>query len=321
MNIVWKGSPNFTAGRGGNPVTGVIIHWMVGNLASADATFQNRARNTSAHYGVENDVIHQYVAEHDTAYQAGNYSVNQLTIGIEHSAQPGRAPSDKTYEQSAQLIAAAAKKYGFQISPQTIRHHYEIVATQCSGDVNNGGVDEARILKRAQQFFGESSPQPPIIVVPAPAKVAGLATVTVNSVMVRSSPTRSAPLAGSKQLMRGQTFDFVEAVQGENFEGVSTWLKSTKGNYVWAGGTDYHTTPAVHVPEGGTAKVTRTANVRVGPSTGAALGGSRQLQPGQTFTFTALVHGQLVVQNGVSSDLWYHSSVGNYVWSGNCQKI
>jgi N-acetylmuramoyl-L-alanine amidase len=87
---------------------------MAGNPVSADATFQNRARNTSAHYGLEDAVVHQYVKEVDTAYAAGNWTVNQETINIEHSAQPGRAPSDGTYENSAQIIAAAAKRYGFR---------------------------------------------------------------------------------------------------------------------------------------------------------------------------------------------------------------
>lgn len=72
---------------------------------------------------------------------------------------------------------------------------------------------------------------------------------------------------------------------------------------------------------GGTARAVRVANVRVAPDTGAPLGGSRQLQPGQTFAYTELVHGQTVSQNGVTTDLWYHSRVGNYVWSGNCEKV
>src|SRR4051812_39594660 len=112
MNIVQVGSPNFTSDRGGNRITGIVIHWMGGNLASTDAVFQNRARNTSAHYGLEDANVHQYVAEADTAYAAGNWDVNQETINIEHSAQPGRPPSDGTYESSAQIIATAAKKYG-----------------------------------------------------------------------------------------------------------------------------------------------------------------------------------------------------------------
>lgn len=325
MNKVWIGSPNYTQGRGGQSVQGVILHWMVGSLASADATFQNRSRNTSAHYGVEDDNAHQYVKEEDTAYQAGNWGVNQQTIGIEHSAQPGRAPSDASYETSAQLIADAHREYGFPIDSAHIRHHYEIVATQCSGDVADGGVDEDRILRRANELAAglpvNNAPVPTPAPVPAAATIAGLATVTVmDGVYVRTAPNRTAPLGGSQYLNHGQSFNFVEAVQGESVNGISTWLKSTRGNYVWAGALDYPTTPTIASapPQSGTANVIRTANVRTAPNTSAPLGGSRQLQAGQSFSYSALVHGQMISQNGTTTDLWYHSLMGNYVWAGNC---
>lgn len=315
----WIGSPNFTAGRAGNTISGVVIHWMAGNLASTDNVFQNRERNTSAGYGIEDDVIHQYVKDGDTAYHAGNWNVNLVTIGIEHSAQPGRAPSDATYESTSRLIAEKAGAFGFPIDSAHIRHHYEIVATQCPGPVPGDGVDEARILRRANELLGVVVTPAIPAQVPAPASHAGIATVTVDTVMVRTAPNRTAPLGGSQRLTRGMTFEFVAAVQGENVGGVSTWLKSTRGNYVWAGGLDYATTPVVHTAQGGIATVIRTVNVRTAPSTTAALGGSKQLKQGVTFGYSALVHGQTISQNGITTDLWYHSNVGNYVWSGNCK--
>lgn len=313
MNITWIGSPNYTAGRGGNRVTGVVIHWMDGNLAGTDQVFQDRARNTSAHYGVQDGVIHQYVNEEDTAYQAGNWIINEQTIGIEHSAQPGRDASDATYESSAQLIAAAAKKYGFGVVSANARPHSMIVATTCPGT-----VDVNRLINQANAILGGSAlaPQP----VQIPAQTAGTATVEVDLLYVRASPTSKAPLAGSEELTKGQTFDYSGSVQGENVNGVSTWLLSTLGHYVWAGGTDYPTTPPVHEAEDGIAEVIRTANVRVAPNTSASLGGSKQLTAGETFSYTALVQGENVSQNGVTTNLWYHSKVGNYVWSGNCKK-
>lgn len=325
MNITWIGSPNFTQGREGNRPTGVILHWMVSHIGGADSVFQNRSRNTSAHYGAEDDQVHQYVKEEDTAYHAGNWGVNLQTIGIEHSAEPGRSPSDGTYEISAQIIAAAAKKYGFPIDAEHIRHHYEIVATQCSGQVSNGGVDEDRILRRARELAGSYTPT--LAPVPPTVTSKGIATVTVDRLNVRTAPNTSAPLGGSQTLSRGQTFEYQGLVQGQSVSGISTWIHSTRGNYVWAGGTNLGgapaTTPSVQPQNavGGTAEAIRTTNVRVAPNTGAALGGSRQLQAGQTFGYSALVHGQNVSQNGVTSDLWYHSNVGNYVWSGNCKKV
>jgi len=76
------------------------------------------------------------------------------------------------------------------------------------------------------------------------------------------------------------------------------------------------------VPSGsGTAKAIRQAYVRTSPSTSAPLGGSQILQPGDTFTYKGKVAGQLVSQNGVSTNIWYNSTRGNYVWSGNCKDI
>lgn len=311
MNISWIGTPNYTAGRGGEKVTGVIIHWMAGNLASADSVFQNRQRNTSAHYGVEDNTVHQYVKEEDTAYQAGNWLVNEATIGIEHSAQPGRDASDATYETSAQLIADIAKRQGFNITSSNARPHSLIVATQCPGTVS---VD--RLISRANELLGHT---PAATSVSAPVNEGGTATVTVPLVYVRTSPSHIAPLGGSQRLTQGSTFDYVGPVQGESVSGISTWLLSTRGNYVWAGATNYPTTPAVMHSEGGTAEAVRVCNVRSLPSVSAPLAGSKQLQVGQTFDYSALVQGDYVSQNGVSSDLWFHSTVGNYVWSGNCR--
>lgn len=314
MNITAVGSPNFTEGRDGNKITGVICHWMVGTLASTDQVFQNTTRNTSAHWGVEDDNVHAYVNEDDTAYHAGNWQVNQATIGIEHSAAPGRPASDATYESSAQLIAIAAKKYGFAINSSTVRPHSSVVATQCPGT-----IDVARLIKRANELAGGSIPStsPPVS---QPVKVAGTATVVVTKLNVRSKPTSQSPLAGSMTLDFGDQFQFVGAVKGEMVNGVSTWLISTKGNSVWAGGTDYPITPAV-ASGGGTAEAIREANVRTAPNTSAPLGGSMTLAPGDQFDYSAKVYGEPVNQNGVITNVWYRSTKGNYIWSGNVKDV
>lgn len=304
MNVVQKGSPNFTSGRENKGIQEFIIHWMAGNLASTDATFQNRARNTSAHYGIEDDKIHQYVSLDNTAYHAGNWGVNQTSIGIEHSAQPGRNASDATYESSAQLIASIIKagRVG-----KSYRKHSAIVATACPGT-----MDIDRIARRVNEILGGGG----AIITPSPlppTPTIGTAVVTVDVLNVRTAPKSSAPQGGSRLLYKTNEFNYVEAVQGENVRGVSTWLKSTKGNYVWAGGTNYATTPALAKPTGGTATVTGACNVRSAPRRNAPLSGSRELAKGDTFKYTAKVYGDYVGTNNV----WYHSTKGNYVWSGN----
>jgi hypothetical protein len=56
---------------------------------------------------------------------------------------------------------------------------------------------------------------------------------------VRVQPNTSAPLGGSQRLEPGQTFQYTGVVQGQRISqnGVTTadWLRSTKGNFVWAG--------------------------------------------------------------------------------------
>lgn len=59
------------------------------------------------------------------------------------------------------------------------------------------------------------------------------------------------------------------------------------------------------------------ANVRKEPKTTAALSGSKFLNKGDVFVATEIVTGDTVSGN----NKWYHSKVGNYVWSGGCTVI
>ena len=137
MNIIQIQIPtsNYAKGRGSNSVNKIVLHWMAGTLAGTDSRFKNPSSGVSAHYGIENDVIHQYVTDTDTAFHAGVYIVNQQSIGIEHSADPNRPASNATYESSAQLIATLCKKYN--LNPDTALHpHKEYKPTQCPGTLN-----------------------------------------------------------------------------------------------------------------------------------------------------------------------------------------
>lgn len=145
--IKWIGSPNFDTNR--TNIDRIIIHWIVGNLASADAVFA-KAGGVSAHYAVEDGTIHQYVKEENVAYHAGVYSMNQRSIGIEHSASPDRPASDQTYDTSGKLIAEIAKRYNIPLDREHILKHSEVKATQCCGT-----VDIDRLITIAKQQSGE----------------------------------------------------------------------------------------------------------------------------------------------------------------------
>ncbi len=65
-------------------------------------------------------------------------------------------------------------------------------------------------------------------------------TITINKAeaAVRSAPNTSASLAGSQKLVNGDQFQAVGLVVGEEVGGNKYWWLSSKGNYVWSGGTN-----------------------------------------------------------------------------------
>lgn len=144
MKQVPAHSNNFGVGRAGQTIKYVIVHWIVGSLSSADATFQNPNRKASAHYGIEDNEIHQYVQEKDTAWHASNLSINQQSIGIEHSGgellsdNTRRKPSEETHQTSGKLIGEICRRYNIPIDSEHILPHKNFSSTQCPGtlDIN-----------------------------------------------------------------------------------------------------------------------------------------------------------------------------------------
>jgi len=127
---------NYGVGRNGEKIDKIIVHWIVGTLESCDATFQNPTRLASAHYGIGDDEIHQYVKEEDTAWHAGNLTVNRQSIGIEHEGGPDLPISETTYQTSARLINEICQRYSIPIDREHIKGHREIKATQCPGTLD-----------------------------------------------------------------------------------------------------------------------------------------------------------------------------------------
>ena len=149
MNITWKGAKAFESGRRNNKINRIIIHWIAaGDLESASNWFNREKADTSAHYGIEDDKVYQWVKEEDTAYHAGEFNTNLVSIGIEHSATPKRPASDATYKTSAELVATICKKYNIPLDRTHILKHNQVVPTQCCGT-----VDVDRIIKEAGKFI------------------------------------------------------------------------------------------------------------------------------------------------------------------------
>lgn len=135
MKITWIGTPNYWEGRQGKRIDRIVIHWMVGTLASTDTVFSQNNSQVSAHYGIEEASIHQYVKESNTAWHSGDGNMNLRSIGIEHSATPSRPASTKTIETSAQLVADICKRYSIPCDRSHIIKHSEVSPTQCPGTI------------------------------------------------------------------------------------------------------------------------------------------------------------------------------------------
>ena len=131
--IKWIGSPNFDTNR--KPIDRIVCHWIVGKLSAADAVFQ-KTPGTSAHYGIGNTAIHQYVKEENVAYHAGVYAMNQRSIGIEHEGGPELPISEVTYQTSGKLIGEIAMRYNIPLDREHIIPHSQVKPTQCPGTLN-----------------------------------------------------------------------------------------------------------------------------------------------------------------------------------------
>ena len=147
MNLQWVGpapSSNFSLGRQGNPISLVIQHWMDGSFEAALARFMDPTSIVSAHYlvGRTPGRIAQLVKDADTAYHAGNWNVNLLSIGIEAEASPMLPPTDALYANLAELYAYLRDTHHIDLVENvTVKPHRAIVATQCPGT-----IDIARII-------------------------------------------------------------------------------------------------------------------------------------------------------------------------------
>lgn len=167
MVIKWIGAhpTNFRVGRGKWKPELIVIHVMGGSLFGTDAFF-NTVRpdqESSAHYGVSETEVHQYVKELDQAFHAGlkpqqildkasaslvreRYKVNPnlYSIGIEHDVANDKTDltpwSDRLYHQSARLVAEIAKRWSIPLDRDHVVGHRECGALKaCPGacDLNH----------------------------------------------------------------------------------------------------------------------------------------------------------------------------------------
>jgi len=151
VKFIPANSNNFEKGRRNNNINLVVLHWIVGTLESIDATFADPKRFASAHYGIGDGEIHQYVKDEDTAFHAGVFDINLKSIGIEHEGSPNLPITDATYQTSAQFVEELCRKYRIPLDRDHIKGHKEFKATQCPGT-----LDIDRIIREAKSFSPQS---------------------------------------------------------------------------------------------------------------------------------------------------------------------
>lgn len=148
---------NFDTTR--SPIDRVIIHTMAGTWEGAAQRFDDSTSKVSAHYGVKLDgsLIH-WLEEFNTAYHAGDYPMNQRSIGIEHEDGGdfnGIRP-DVLYTESAKLVTDICTFYNIPIDRQHILKHSE-VSDQPTGCPDTLDID--RIVSLAQGGGGMDNTQ------------------------------------------------------------------------------------------------------------------------------------------------------------------
>lgn len=106
---------NFTVGRQGNVISEIIIHHAAStSFDSIARTFQNPARDASAHYAVgRNDNVDVMVAEGNIAWHCGSWFHNSRSIGIENvnsTGGPAWLVANETKDTLVELCADIVRR-------------------------------------------------------------------------------------------------------------------------------------------------------------------------------------------------------------------
>lgn len=136
------------------PVDRIILHHTGGTTTGgAFSTLLNAG--LSYHYLINENDIHNLVSEQGVAHHAGNWAMNQRSIGISAvnaTGAPNWLVSAITQERMAQLIAEICTRRNIPINRNHILAHRQISATSCPGGLAiDWVVNRARELANTQQ--------------------------------------------------------------------------------------------------------------------------------------------------------------------------
>lgn len=224
---------NYTKGRGGNSIQWLVIHYTAGaktadGAAEANCIYFGREANlgASAHYFVcDGYTIWQSVSEGDTAWHAGNWAINQRSIGIEVCT--AGAFTEAEIERLTWLVQHLMAKHG--IAADHVIRHYDASGKHCPAHY----VDAARWRELHQRIttgsISEAQPSQPATppASSSPEKTedfGGTYRCTVDSLNVRAAPSLSGAVVASYS--KGQTVI------------LDNWYKIADG-WVWGRYTSY----------------------------------------------------------------------------------
>lgn len=148
---------NFDTTR--KPIDLVVLHHTATTYAKAIAHFGSSTAKASAHYIVSNNGnLAAMLEEYYTAYHAGQYAVNQRSIGIETEWYEGMGDrSTALYEKVSALVADICNFYAIPIDTDHIKPHKTFTATQCPGT-----LDIPRIIDRARAIASPAPVETPL---------------------------------------------------------------------------------------------------------------------------------------------------------------
>src|SRR5437588_10292690 len=116
---IWAPSPNYTPARqrANLRVSYVVIHDTEGSCAAALNWLDGPASGSSAHFLVCQDgTVYQLAHVRDIAWHAGNWYINQHSIGIEHEGfRDSGGYTQAQYDASAAIVRWLVRVYGLHI--------------------------------------------------------------------------------------------------------------------------------------------------------------------------------------------------------------
>lgn len=142
----------------------IVVHHMAGVLTPVQCNNALKGRGGSIHYAIGNDgSIGWGIDEDEVAWHAGNWPINQKSIGIEtsNSAVGGDWPvSQAAFDSLCKLVADIAKRnnLGTLVSGQNIGYHAMYAATACPGPTLKARFQE--LIDTANKING-GQPTPP----------------------------------------------------------------------------------------------------------------------------------------------------------------